>query len=142
MFALFAVIAVAFVSLVLEIFFGIPVVTRIKDALDALIARSWGIVKAIALLVGISYAIGALVGITFFDLNTGIAEVATMWMTIFLGGLVACFFSVGGDLSKIGKSFFLGTKVKGRPEVKISTSVIFISAVVGSLGSLFATFGN
>ncbi len=140
MFALIAVIAVAFVSLVLEIFFNIPVVAKIKDALDALIARSWGIVKAIALLVASSYAIGALVGIAFFDLNTGIAEVATMWMVILLGGLVACFFSVGGDLSRIGTSLFLGKKVKGRPAVKISTSVIFTSSVVGSLGSLFATF--
>ena len=138
MFILMAAFAVVFVAMIVEVYFDKPLLRNSINAIERLFEgkgylRFFGASIALAL---VGYALGAVALGPFIGLNAALYEVLTAYGTIFLFGIVACFFGFLGDVGRIGSSFITGTERKATPNTRIMTSIIFVSAMFGSLGCL------
>jgi hypothetical protein len=135
MIAIFGAIGVLFVSLILEVYFNIPVVERVRTGADRLFAgkgylRFFGLTAVFAAAL---YGVGIATMGPFLGIYNAAVEVGTLCVLVFFGGIVACFFGTVRDVGSRAREAFGGAGMEARPDVSIITSVIFVTCVWGSV---------
>lgn len=135
MIAIFAAIGALFVSLILEVFFNIPVVERVRTGADRLFAgkgylRFFGFTAVFAAAL---YGVGIATMGPFLGIYNAAIEVGTLCCLVFLGGIVACFFGTMRDVGGHARQALGGAPLQARPDTSIITSVIFVTCVWGCL---------
>jgi hypothetical protein len=135
MFAIFAAIGVLFVSLIIEVYFKIPVVERVRTGADRLFAgkgylRFFGLTAVFAAML---YGVGIATMGPFLGIYNAAIEVGTLCTLVFFGGIVACFFGAMRDVGGLARQSLGGARAQARPETSIITSVIFVTCVWGSV---------
>lgn len=155
MYTFLAVIAVALILMVGEVFFNAPpVVQNLFNRADRL--RTYGRGRAYfsllvlypILVAAAFYALGTVAGLVF-GFAEAWADVGTFFVLIIFLGIMGCFFSFLGDLGSL-----VASKVTGKPrgvvgpETQLLTTIVFTSAMYGSLVAValkvggYITFGN
>ena len=132
MYALVFLIAILFVSAILENFFNVPTISAARQAADKQF-NGRGYTRffiATALLSLLVYAVGiALMG-PFIGIYNAAIQVATVYLFIFLGGMFTAILSTGKDAAA------LLTGGRGAGEFSTFRSTIFVIAFWGCAGSM------
>ncbi|MBX9573177.1 MAG: hypothetical protein K2X77_30040 [Candidatus Obscuribacterales bacterium] len=131
--AIFGVIGVLFFALVLEVFFNIPTIERLRTGIDRLFAgkgylRFFGLTAVFAAAL---YGVGIATMGPFLGIYNAAIEVGTLCTLVFFGGIVACFFGFARDVGARTREAFGGAEMKARPDTSILTSVVFVTCLWG-----------
>lgn len=133
--AIFGVIGVLFVALILEVFFNVPTIERLRAGVDQLFTgkgylRFFGLTAVFAVAL---YGVGIATMGPFLGVYNAAIEVGTLCTLVFLGTIVANFFGFVGDVGARAREAFGGAEMKARPDTSILTSVVFVTCVWGCL---------
>jgi hypothetical protein len=139
MYTFLAVIAVTLALQIAEVFFAAPPVVQ-KAFGRAERIREFGRGRAYfsllvlypLVLTAAFYALGTVAGVAV-GFAAALADVATFFGLILVLGIMSCFFSFLRDLGSIAASKITGLERSSTPDVSLLTTIVFTSAMYGSL---------
>jgi hypothetical protein len=138
MYAILAGIGITLLLMILEVFCNVPTVSRLFAHAENLRSRGAGraylaiLVTYPLAVVAAAYGLATVAGL-YFGFAQAWYDVGTAFAMIIFVGIVGCFFSFLGDVGSLAASKLSGKQRRGKPEVRLLTTIVFVSGMYGSL---------